>query len=101
MSVREPNLFSLVDCVHFTWIEYIIINKCKYNLCKIECEFYRPIHALTFAAVSGSIGLVTLYYGVNPITAVLGATNLILYTSVYTPMKRISILNTWVGSVGN
>ncbi|VVC38120.1 Protohaem IX farnesyltransferase, mitochondria,UbiA prenyltransferase family,Protohaem IX [Cinara cedri] len=58
-----------------------------------------PIHALTFAAVSGSLGLVTLYYGVNPTTAALGATNLFLYTSIYTPMKRISILNTWVGSV--
>lgn len=43
----------------------------------------------------------TLYYGVNPVTAALGAANLILYTSIYTPMKRISILNTWVGSVGN
>jgi len=59
------------------------------------------LHALTFAAASGSVGLATLYYGVNPVTAALGATNLILYTSVYTPMKRMSILNTWVGSVGN
>ncbi|NP_001153944.1 heme A:farnesyltransferase [Acyrthosiphon pisum] len=58
-----------------------------------------PIHALTFAAVSGSLGLVTLYYGVNPVTAALGAANLFLYTSIYTPMKRLSILNTWIGSV--
>ena len=28
-----------------------------------------------------------------------GAGTLFLYTSVYTPMKRLSILNTWVGSV--
>ena len=28
-----------------------------------------------------------------------GAATLLLYTSVYTPMKRLSILNTWVGSV--
>ncbi|KOB77378.1 Uncharacterized protein OBRU01_04200, partial [Operophtera brumata] len=33
------------------------------------------------------------------LTSALGATNLILYTSVYTPMKRMSILNTWLGSV--
>lgn len=63
--------------------------------------FFRPIHALSFAAVSGTLGLVTLFYGVNPVTAALGAANLILYTSIYTPMKRISILNTWVGSIGN
>lgn len=41
-----------------------------------------------------------LYCEVNGVTAVLGATNLVLYTLIYTPMKRISIVNTWVGSVG-
>jgi len=35
---------------------------------------------------------------VNGFTAALGAANLILYTSIYTPMKRISISNTWIGS---
>lgn len=40
-----------------------------------------------------------LHYGVNGLTASLGAANLLLYTCVYTPMKRYSILNTWVGSV--
>jgi protoheme IX farnesyltransferase len=36
---------------------------------------------------------------VNPITAVLGAGNIVLYAGVYTWMKRRSIANTWVGSV--
>ncbi|XP_050526850.1 protoheme IX farnesyltransferase, mitochondrial isoform X1 [Daktulosphaira vitifoliae] len=58
-----------------------------------------PLHALMFATVSGSLGLVTLYYGVNPVAAALGAANLVLYTSIYTPMKRISIANTWIGSI--
>ncbi|XP_050426061.1 protoheme IX farnesyltransferase, mitochondrial-like [Adelges cooleyi] len=58
-----------------------------------------PLHALMFATVSGSLGLVTLYYGVNPVSAALGAANLFLYTSIYTPMKRISIANTWIGSI--
>ncbi|XP_011636151.1 protoheme IX farnesyltransferase, mitochondrial [Pogonomyrmex barbatus] len=58
-----------------------------------------PVHAVAFAAVSGIVGLSILYYEVNAITAVLGATNLVLYTLVYTPMKRISIVNTWIGSV--
>ena len=40
-----------------------------------------------------------LTLGVNPLTAMLGAFNLGLYTMVYTPMKRYSIANTWVGSV--
>ncbi|XP_054716345.1 protoheme IX farnesyltransferase, mitochondrial-like [Uloborus diversus] len=58
-----------------------------------------PIHAFTFALSCASIGLTTLYFGTTPLTAILGATNLILYTSIYTPLKRCSILNTWVGSV--
>jgi len=55
---------------------------------------------VTFAATCSVVGLSTLYWGVNGLTAALGATNLILYTLVYTPMKRISIMNTWVGSIG-
>ena len=40
-----------------------------------------------------------LFVGVNPLTAALGVFNLALYTMVYTPMKRLSIANTWVGSI--
>ncbi|XP_012251552.2 protoheme IX farnesyltransferase, mitochondrial [Athalia rosae] len=58
-----------------------------------------PAHAIAFAATTGIAGLTTLYLGVNGLTAALGATNLILYTLIYTPMKRVSILNTWVGSI--
>lgn len=57
------------------------------------------LHATTFAAICASTGLVTLTFGVNCLVGLLGAANLILYTSIYTPLKRISILNTWVGSV--
>ncbi|XP_055379261.1 protoheme IX farnesyltransferase, mitochondrial [Condylostylus longicornis] len=58
-----------------------------------------PAHAIGFALISASTGLSILYLGCNGITAALGLGNLILYTSIYTPMKRFSILNTWVGSV--
>lgn len=51
--------------------------------------------------MTAGTGVTTLYLGANELTAVLGAANLFLYTSVYTPLKRQSILNTWVGSVGN
>ena len=40
-----------------------------------------------------------LYYGVNPLTAGLGLLNLVLYAFVYTPSKRLSIANTWIGAV--
>ncbi|XP_032665370.1 protoheme IX farnesyltransferase, mitochondrial isoform X2 [Odontomachus brunneus] len=58
------------------------------------------VQAVAFAAVSGIVGLSVLYCQVNGVTATLGAINLVLYTLIYTPMKRISIANTWVGSVG-
>ena len=61
---------------------------------------FSPLHAVGFVTVASLSGLGILYYGVNPLTAGLGLTNFILYTSIYTPMKRYSILNTWVGSVG-
>ncbi|XP_046964738.1 protoheme IX farnesyltransferase, mitochondrial [Vanessa cardui] len=58
-----------------------------------------PVHAISFAAASSITGLSVLYFGVNPLTAALGAGNLILYSFIYTPLKRISITNTWLGSV--
>ena len=58
-----------------------------------------PLHAATFAGVLASSSTLLLYTLVHPITAALSLFNLVLYTSVYTPMKRYSILNTWVGSV--
>lgn len=56
---------------------------------------------MLFALGASTTGLGLLYFGVNGLTASLGLANLILYTCIYTPMKRMSILNTWVGSIGN
>ncbi|XP_076649596.1 cytochrome c oxidase assembly factor 10 [Halictus rubicundus] len=61
--------------------------------------YLTPAHAITFATISGICGLTLLYSEVNGLTAALGAANLVLYTLIYTPMKRVSILNTWVGSI--
>jgi protoheme IX farnesyltransferase len=61
--------------------------------------FLTPLHAVGFAAAAATSGLLILTCGVNELTAALGFTNLVLYTCIYTPMKRYSILNTWVGSI--
>jgi len=58
-----------------------------------------PLHVVLFGATTGVLGVSVLLSQVNGLTAALGAATLLLYTSVYTPMKRLSILNTWVGSV--
>lgn len=35
----------------------------------------------------------------NRTTALLGAANIALYAAVYTPLKQLSVVNTWVGAV--
>ncbi|KAJ4358890.1 Protoheme IX farnesyltransferase, mitochondrial [Ascochyta clinopodiicola] len=55
--------------------------------------------AVVFAVACGIVGTGALYYGVNPTTAVLGLGNIVLYAGIYTPLKRISVLNTWVGAI--
>jgi len=58
-----------------------------------------PAHALGFAAATATSGSILLGSLVNPTAMWLGLANLVLYTGVYTPMKRLSVANTWVGSV--
>lgn len=55
--------------------------------------------ALAFAVLAAATGVGGLYFGVNPTVAFLGAANIALYAGVYTPLKRVSCLNTWVGAV--
>ena len=55
--------------------------------------------ALIFAAAAGALGTGSLWFGVNPTVAFLGGLNIVLYAGIYTPMKRISVLNTWVGAI--
>jgi len=55
--------------------------------------------ALLFAIGTAAVGLGLLYIGTNPTTTALSAANIVLYAFVYTPLKRISVINTWVGAV--
>lgn len=58
-----------------------------------------PLHAVSFALACGVPGVALLSLAVNPLTGFLGALNIFLYTCCYTPLKRLSISNTWVGAV--
>nr|XP_020469536.1 protoheme IX farnesyltransferase, mitochondrial [Monopterus albus] len=58
-----------------------------------------PLHAVSFALACGASGVTLLTLAVNPLTGFLGAFNIFLYTCCYTPLKRLSITNTWVGAV--
>ncbi|KAH6645487.1 UbiA prenyltransferase family-domain-containing protein [Truncatella angustata] len=55
--------------------------------------------AVMFAVLAAATGVGALYFGVNPTVAALGATNIVLYAGVYTPMKRLHWFNTWVGAI--
>ncbi|KAM4623982.1 protoheme IX farnesyltransferase, mitochondrial [Polymixia lowei] len=58
-----------------------------------------PLHAVSFALACGVPGVALLTLAVNPLTGFLGALNIFLYTCCYTPLKRLSITNTWVGAI--
>ncbi|KAJ5631459.1 Protohem IX farnesyltransferase mitochondria [Penicillium longicatenatum] len=55
--------------------------------------------AMLFAIGTAVVGLGLLYVGTNPTTTALSAANIFLYAFVYTPLKRIHVINTWVGAV--
>ena len=47
----------------------------------------------------GIVGVSYLWLAVNPLTAMLGLCTLLLYIFIYTPLKRITSLNTVIGAV--
>ena len=59
----------------------------------------QPETVLVFGTVCAGGGLLYLVLAVNSLTAALGALTLTLYLVVYTPLKRITPLNTVVGAV--
>ncbi|KAL2315825.1 Protoheme IX farnesyltransferase, mitochondrial [Schizosaccharomyces pombe] len=58
----------------------------------------RPEYAWLFATLTGIAGT-SMSFLVNPTVGWLGLGNIVLYMGIYTPLKRISIVNTWVGSL--
>lgn len=54
--------------------------------------------AVFVACMMGAGGIFILYRFLNPMSAILGALALVLYTAAYTPMKRISPFAVFVGA---
>ena len=57
-----------------------------------------PSHALTFGVSLVLLGIAVLYLRVNMLTAFLALLAAFLYIVVYTPMKRVSWVNTTIGA---
>jgi len=55
--------------------------------------------ALYFGIVLSVIGILILFLLVNQLTALLGLLTLILYIFIYTPLKKITWLNTTIGAI--
>lgn len=58
-----------------------------------------PADALVYGVGLGLAGVAMLIFTVNLLTAVLGAFTLLSYVFVYTPLKRVTTLNTVIGAV--
>jgi len=59
----------------------------------------QPGTVLILGGVCGGVGLIYLAAAVNPLTSLLGAITLGSYLFIYTPLKRITTLNTIVGAI--
>ncbi|KAH9621635.1 hypothetical protein KSS87_014781 [Heliosperma pusillum] len=56
-------------------------------------------HAVSWASSMGVLGTGLLACKANALAAGLAASNLLLYAFIYTPLKQIHPVNTWVGAV--
>ena len=59
----------------------------------------QPVTVMLFGGVCALVGTTYLALLVNPLTSVLGAISLVSYLFIYTPLKRLTWLNTAVGAV--
>ena len=59
----------------------------------------QPQTVLILGGACGGLGLIYLALAVNLLTSLLGAITLISYLFVYTPLKRVTTLNTIVGAI--
>lgn len=56
-------------------------------------------HAIGFAVVCTGLGSYLLMKHSNVLTTTLGVSNLCLYAFIYTPLKMMHPVNTWVGAI--
>jgi protoheme IX farnesyltransferase len=59
----------------------------------------QPTTVMIFGGVCACAGLLVLALGVNLLTSVVGAVSLLSYLFIYTPLKRMTWLNTAVGAI--
>ncbi len=58
-----------------------------------------PMHGLAVGLTLATAGVAWLALRVNPLTGALALATVVLYVAVYTPLKRITALNTLIGAI--
>lgn len=58
-----------------------------------------PVEVLVFGSLISVAGVVYLAVAVNMLTGILGAVTIVSYLLLYTPLKRLTTLNTLVGAI--
>jgi protoheme IX farnesyltransferase len=59
----------------------------------------QPATVMIFGGVCAVAGIIYLALLVNPLTSVIGAVSLVSYLFIYTPLKRVTWLNTAIGAI--
>jgi protoheme IX farnesyltransferase len=57
-----------------------------------------PLEAFMLACIFGIVGVMILWFGLNPLAGLLGTLALFLYVAVYTPLKRRGPIAVFVGA---
>jgi heme o synthase len=72
-----------------------------YQLLQLRTRTGAPTNQQAIAAATtwGIGGTALLWYGTDPVTTALGVSNIALYAGLYTAVKNITTVNTWVGAV--
>lgn len=53
---------------------------------------------MAIALITGMVGVIVLWYFLNPLTGILGLISLLLYATIYTPMKKKSSWAVFIGA---
>jgi protoheme IX farnesyltransferase len=82
------------------WWEHLADAKMnRTNKRPIPSGLVTPPNALRFGVALSVLGFAELYFGVNPLTGILGALTLGSYLFIYTPMKQVSPHSTTIGAI--
>ena len=74
-----------------------LMNRTKFR--PIPTGFILPATAMNFGIVVIIIGVLLLWFSINGLTAFLALLTVNLYLFIYTPLKRITWLNTSIGAI--